>query len=169
LNSGTLHLVLSAPSIKFPIAMASAAFPPASTVDSEEGLFDASTAPTTPDGSLTFSPVLQALRLQDALEEASARKPSQRKHSGGLDATLYEASGVRSICCVGAGYVGWFFPFSSAFLFLFFILSLSCSSIFLLLGPCCSCPTKLTRSIYSYMRNLIHHISYPWLAGVVRK
>ncbi|KAG0653062.1 UDP-glucose 6-dehydrogenase 2 [Hyphodiscus hymeniophilus] len=85
-------------------------FPPSSTVDSEEGLLDVSTAPTTPDGSLTFSPVLQALKLRDALEEASERRHNTRNGSGALDATLYEPvvgiGGVKNICCVGAGYVG---------------------------------------------------------------
>lgn len=47
---------------------------------------DASTAPTTPDGSLTFSPVLQATQLIDAFELGP--------------------SVVRNICCIGAGYVG---------------------------------------------------------------
>jgi UDPglucose 6-dehydrogenase len=83
---------------------------PASTVDSEDSLLDISTAPTTPDGSLTFSPVLQALKLQDALEEAVGRRHSQRNGSGSLDATLYSngggVHGVKNICCVGAGYVG---------------------------------------------------------------
>jgi UDPglucose 6-dehydrogenase len=85
---------------------------PASTVDSEDSLLDISTAPTTPDGSLSFSPVLQALKLQDALEEAAGRRHSQRSASGSLDATLYSnmsgvtGNGVKNICCVGAGYVG---------------------------------------------------------------
>ena len=85
---------------------------PASTVDSDDNLLDISTAPTTPDGSLTFSPVLQALKLQDALEEAAGRRHSQRNGSGSLDTTLYSSGGVtkanevKNICCVGAGYVG---------------------------------------------------------------
>jgi hypothetical protein len=83
---------------------------PASTVDSEDSLLDISTAPTTPDGSLTFSPVLQALKLQDALEEASGRRYSQRSGSGSMDATLLSNGGglygVKNICCIGAGYVG---------------------------------------------------------------
>ena len=89
---------------------------PASTVDSEDSLLDISTAPTTPDGSLTFSPVLQALKLQDAFEEASGRRHSQRSGSGSLNEISYSSgggfSGVKNICCVGAGYVGKSRPFS---------------------------------------------------------
>lgn len=81
--------------------------PPSSAVDSEDHLFDVSTAPTTPDGSLTFSPVLQALRLRDALDDAAADKGKPRQGSNSLDATLYSTrSEVRNVCCVGAGYVG---------------------------------------------------------------
>lgn len=81
---------------------------PVSTVDSEESaLFDESTAPTTPDGSLTFSPVLQALRATDALEmdaiaSLSALQPPSAATQG-ADAVPVQ---VRNICCVGAGYVG---------------------------------------------------------------
>lgn len=78
---------------------------PASTVDSED-LIDISTAPTTPDGSLTFSPVLQAMRLHDALEDASFGSSKQRINStSSLDVAL-QGGGVKNICCVGAGYVG---------------------------------------------------------------
>ncbi|KAF4628272.1 hypothetical protein G7Y89_g9880 [Cudoniella acicularis] len=80
--------------------------PPASTVDTEESLVDISTAPTTPDGSLTFSPVLQALKLRDALEDEASGKSIQRNTSS-LDATLSSSrTEVRNVCCVGAGYVG---------------------------------------------------------------
>jgi UDPglucose 6-dehydrogenase len=80
---------------------------PSSTVYSDDNVFDLSTAPTTPDGSLTFSPVLQPSRLQDALDDAAMGKYDQRKGSGSLDATLYSSGGeVKTICCVGAGYVG---------------------------------------------------------------
>ncbi|TVY83079.1 UDP-glucose 6-dehydrogenase [Lachnellula suecica] len=80
--------------------------PPASSADTEDSLLDISTAPTTPDGSLTFSPVLQALRLRDALEDAAAGKSKQRQESASLDATLSSRSEIRNVCCVGAGYVG---------------------------------------------------------------
>jgi hypothetical protein len=79
---------------------------PSLNVDFEDSILDISTAPTTPDGSLTFSPVLQALKLQDALEDASS-KEDERKGSASLDATLYfSPSGIKNVCCVGAGYVG---------------------------------------------------------------
>jgi len=74
-----------------------------STVYSDDSVVDNSTAPTTPDGSLTFSPALQALKIQDALEEAGNRG---RKDSRSLDRTLYSNDGVKNICCIGAGYVG---------------------------------------------------------------
>ncbi len=74
---------------------------------SEDSLLDISTAPTTPDGSLTFSPVLQALKLYDALEEAASRWGEQRTSSSSLDTTMRASGGgVKNICCVGAGYVG---------------------------------------------------------------
>ncbi|RDW80441.1 hypothetical protein BP5796_05139 [Coleophoma crateriformis] len=77
-----------------------------STVVSDD-VMDNSTAPTTPEGSLTFSPVLQALKLQDALEDAVSQKDDLRAGSMSLNATLYTASPqVKKICCVGAGYVG---------------------------------------------------------------
>ncbi|PSS16541.1 hypothetical protein M430DRAFT_140668 [Amorphotheca resinae ATCC 22711] len=78
-----------------------------STVDSEEGLFDISTAPTTPDGSLTFSPVLKAAQLQDVFGDAASTKEQEIKGISSLDATLCSSGvGVKNICCVGAGYVG---------------------------------------------------------------
>lgn len=81
---------------------------PVSSFDSEESaLFDESTAPTTPDGSLTFSPVLQALRATDALEmdaitSLRALQPPSAS-AGGPNAVPVQ---VHNICCVGAGYVG---------------------------------------------------------------
>ena len=80
--------------------------PSSSAVDTEDSLLDISTAPTTPDGSLTFSPVLQALRLRDALEDEAAGKGKSRQGSNSLDAVLSNEPEVRNICCVGAGYVG---------------------------------------------------------------
>jgi len=75
-----------------------------SSVFLEDSSLDNSTAPTTPAGSLTFSPALQALRVQDALEEGGNGK--FRKGSDSLDANLYTGSAVKNICCIGAGYVG---------------------------------------------------------------
>lgn len=81
---------------------------PVSSVDSEESaLFDESTAPTTPDGSLTFSPVLQALRATDALEmDAIASLSALQPPSTAAQASHVVPVQVRNICCVGAGYVG---------------------------------------------------------------
>jgi UDPglucose 6-dehydrogenase len=80
--------------------------PPSSSAVDTEDLIDISTAPTTPDGSLTFSPVLQPTRLRDALEDVAAGKGKSRKNSNSLDAVLSNGPDVRNICCVGAGYVG---------------------------------------------------------------
>lgn len=73
--------------------------------NSEEAIIDHSTAPTTPDGSLTFSPVLQALKLHDALEDAAAGQAKMRTPSGSLSVTPPGVV-VKNICCIGAGYVG---------------------------------------------------------------
>jgi UDPglucose 6-dehydrogenase len=80
----------------------------ASTMGSEDSLVDmsTSTAPTTPDGSLTFSPVLQALKLEDALEDAAMGRNTQRTSNSSLEATIYRGRAVKNICCIGAGYVG---------------------------------------------------------------
>ena len=81
--------------------------PPTSAADTEDSLLDISTAPTTPDGSLSFSPVLQALNLHDALEDASVGSGKRRQGSNSLDAALHSnRHEVKNICCVGAGYVG---------------------------------------------------------------
>ena len=79
---------------------------------------DNSTAPTTPDGSLTFSPALQAMRLQDALEhEALERREPTGFES--LDRTLSSSPlEIKNICCIGAGYVGTLYPIDSIVYFL---------------------------------------------------
>ncbi|KAL2066022.1 hypothetical protein VTL71DRAFT_2093 [Oculimacula yallundae] len=79
---------------------------PMSEVDSEQYLNYVSTAPTTPDGSLTFSPVLQAMRLHDALENASVGSITHRMTTTSLDGRASGAQKVKNICCIGAGYVG---------------------------------------------------------------
>ncbi|CAI4213097.1 unnamed protein product [Parascedosporium putredinis] len=86
---------------------------PSSVVDSAEySLHDDSTAPTTPEGSLTFSPVLHATRAIDGTEldgmaslNVSHRDlgPSSAPHLAEVAARPIQ---VRNICCVGAGYVG---------------------------------------------------------------
>lgn len=70
---------------------------------------DSSTAPTTPDGSLTFSPVLQASHILDAFEGGLAPAFGSRRSrtfSASLDLDSTSIPVVKNICCVGAGYVG---------------------------------------------------------------
>ncbi|KAI1332374.1 nucleotide sugar dehydrogenase [Xylariaceae sp. FL0255] len=82
--------------------------------DSEESTFHdrVSTAPTTPDGSLTFSPVLRASAERHVdtleLEPPSVQMRSQFDNStiSMLPAALERHRRVQNICCVGAGYVG---------------------------------------------------------------
>ncbi|KAI9744250.1 MAG: hypothetical protein M1818_002402 [Claussenomyces sp. TS43310] len=82
---------------------------PSATTDSDESAIDPSTAPTTPDESLSFSPVLQAAHLPDALDGVMPAGAEARLGEG-FSATL-DLNGaatpmlVRNICCVGAGYV----------------------------------------------------------------
>lgn len=83
----------------------------ASTVaDSEESVMETSTAPTTPDGSLSFSPVLQPTQLLDhfdgILASAGTPTPTIRGVPAGLDLNENAHTVVKNICCVGAGYVG---------------------------------------------------------------
>ncbi|KAH8681728.1 nucleotide sugar dehydrogenase [Xylariales sp. PMI_506] len=83
---------------------------PVSIVDSEESAFlenAASTAPTTPEGSLSFSPILRAT-ADGPLDIESTTLAAQALNSRSLSSALL-GSGVRhirNICCVGAGYVG---------------------------------------------------------------
>ncbi|KAK8119630.1 UDP-glucose 6-dehydrogenase [Apiospora kogelbergensis] len=66
----------------------------------------ASTAPTTPEGSLSFSPILRAA-ADGALDIEYASLTARANHlslsSSRLDSRVPL---VRNICCVGAGYVG---------------------------------------------------------------
>lgn len=83
--------------------------------DSDESAIAPSTAPTTPDGSLTFSPVLQAAQLLDAFEGisgAGTHSRTERTLSATLDLDGTAPMVVKNICCVGAGYVGKFFFFA---------------------------------------------------------
>lgn len=80
--------------------------PPSSLlfVDSDEGaMADASSAVTTPEGSMSFSPVLRPHRVGDHIDDASTA----------VMATSLPA--IRTICCVGAGYVGQFCSLSCVF------------------------------------------------------
>jgi hypothetical protein len=75
--------------------------------DSDESTIDPSTAPTTPDGSLSFSPVLQAAQLLDAFDgRAGVQTRPGRGSSATLDLDGTSPMVVKNICCVGAGYVG---------------------------------------------------------------
>lgn len=75
--------------------------------DSDESAIDPSTAPTTPDGSLSFSPVLQAAQLLDAFDgTAGVQSRPGRGSSATLDLDGTVPMVVKNICCVGAGYVG---------------------------------------------------------------
>lgn len=77
-----------------------------STSYSEDNILDLSTAPTTPDGSLTFSPSLEALRIRDAFDGASEN--ATRKMGRQSPDTILDSPAIRvqNVCCIGAGYVG---------------------------------------------------------------
>lgn len=102
---------------------------PSSNIDvSKEGILNISAAPTTPDSSLSFSPVLQALKLQDALEDTVSGARKQRTSSASLDPAIRTSGGgVKNICCVGAGYVGEFlneeFPISWTQILVFLLIT----------------------------------------------
>ncbi|KAH7417771.1 UDP-glucose/GDP-mannose dehydrogenase family, central domain-containing protein [Cadophora sp. MPI-SDFR-AT-0126] len=75
-------------------------------VDSEQYCNYISTAPTTPDGSLTFSPVLQAMKLHDALEDASVSAAMPNTVKVSVRGNVPSKKRIQNICCIGAGYVG---------------------------------------------------------------
>jgi len=83
---------------------------PSTIAGSEYSVMETSTAPTTPDGSMSFSPVLQASHLLDAFDGAmpgagiASRLESIFPTS--LDLNSNAPITVKNICCVGAGYVG---------------------------------------------------------------
>ncbi|KAF7947491.1 hypothetical protein EAE96_008578 [Botrytis aclada] len=64
-------------------------------LDTDGSTHDISTAPTTPDGSLTFSPMLEALNLDDGIAFENSLRNENLTHRL-----------VQNVCCVGAGYVG---------------------------------------------------------------
>ncbi|KAI1267010.1 nucleotide sugar dehydrogenase [Xylariaceae sp. FL1019] len=82
--------------------------------DSDEGVSQdrASTAPSTPEGSLTFDPVFRAMteRHHDTLDlnSPSVQVPHRSTHDdvASLPSLVETRPLVRNICCVGAGYVG---------------------------------------------------------------
>lgn len=69
-----------------------------------------SSAPTTPNGSVTFSPVIQPARVNDAFEGMGSHITHTSRGSASsfeyIDGTSQVP--IRNICCVGAGYVGKF-------------------------------------------------------------
>lgn len=73
---------------------------------SEDSVLDISTAPTTREGSVTFNPVLQTLKLHNVLEDRGRSSEQPEANSALLDADIRQKSTVNAICCVGAGYVG---------------------------------------------------------------
>jgi hypothetical protein len=69
---------------------------------------DVSTAPTTPEGSFSFSPVLQARNAETMSYDKgglAAKAEGSFMSLSGLASSLATPV-VRNICCVGAGYVG---------------------------------------------------------------
>jgi hypothetical protein len=84
-----------------------------SIVDSEENtFFDGSTAPTTPEGSLSISPVLRPKNPESLDGDTTDLDARLQANSRSISSTLLDSRStlrmpqVRSICCVGAGYVG---------------------------------------------------------------
>ena len=100
-------------------------------VDTEEStMLDGSTAQTTPEGSISqeFSPVMRPLVRPVDGDATGARA------ANGAAAVSAQSPVIRTICCVGAGYVGTsFFPFLFFFVFLLCPCRLerACSSLFL--------------------------------------
>lgn len=75
-------------------------------LDADEfATLDDSTAPTTPEGSLSFSPQLHP-------QDVSAHLNGLRSDGAPFSPDLLDAaqSPVRNICCVGAGFVGELVP-----------------------------------------------------------
>jgi hypothetical protein len=83
-----------------------------SVPDSDESVVENSTAPTTPDGSLTFSPVLHAAHLIDVFDGAVSGSNIEPRVGRNLPTSLDLDESLpinaKNICCVGAGYVGKF-------------------------------------------------------------
>ncbi|KAL8348117.1 hypothetical protein RB601_002680 [Gaeumannomyces tritici] len=110
-----LDLALSLPALSLDTSFRDiSSLPSSSTMDyrvpngasDESALGDASTAPTTPGGSLSFSPALQPFRDSGNHDVESVALSS---HAGGSNPTSDDSNApavVRHICCVGAGYVG---------------------------------------------------------------
>lgn len=79
--------------------------------DPDDGVYrDSSTAPTTPEGSLSFSPVLRPRNGETRDHERGGVAAKSHIPGISLSSTTLDAQGrvfpVRNICCIGAGYVG---------------------------------------------------------------
>jgi UDPglucose 6-dehydrogenase len=116
-----VRFVASIPSVdRFSYRFPSAAFAndlimiplPPSGLDVDEFVtLDDSTAPTTPEGSLSFSPQLHP---QDVSAYLNGGLPENGAHlSPGLLDGAGQSTPIRNICCVGAGFVGEPSPLSS--------------------------------------------------------
>ena len=70
-------------------------------INDENTMLEGSTAPTTPEGSQEFSPVMRPLVRPVDVEDA---RTNGSRVNGAAVASQNPA--IRTICCVGAGYVG---------------------------------------------------------------
>jgi hypothetical protein len=86
---------------------------PPSGLDVDEFVtLDDSTAPTTPEGSLSFSPQLHP---QDVSAYLNGGLPENEAHlSPDLFGSAAQSTPIRNICCVGAGFVGELSPLESS-------------------------------------------------------
>lgn len=87
--------------------------PSSSVMDSDGSVVDTSTSPTTPDGSLSFSPEIQAAHLLNAFYDGASDSAAETPIENSALPLASVADGVtgrvvKTICCVGAGYVGQF-------------------------------------------------------------
>ncbi|EFQ33788.1 nucleotide sugar dehydrogenase [Colletotrichum graminicola M1.001] len=85
--------------------------PPASTDDAEEASFHPpSTVPTTPEGSITFSPVVRAesnlTEDGDSISDDAFGELLSDRGGHAASTASTRSTPVTNICCVGAGYVG---------------------------------------------------------------
>jgi UDPglucose 6-dehydrogenase len=67
---------------------------------------DASTAPTTPEGSLSFSPVIHATQGTNGVDDGIETSLNRRSRRAIAASGVPTVDQIRRICCVGAGYVG---------------------------------------------------------------
>ncbi len=67
---------------------------------------DGSTAPTTPESTQEFSPVMRPLIRPVDAEAANANGAARNGTRANGTAASPQVPVIRTICCVGAGYVG---------------------------------------------------------------